>query len=108
MDDGQGYHSFLAKHEHVQRVIIFSESLWQESVVRRIVDGGVKNSVQANQAARLVEFVLHASAVGNFDHRIEFLREFVTRSDIMPRMNHRIFYSSGCDRNSDLRMVNLR
>lgn len=34
-------------HQHVQRVAIFTQCLWNEAIVKRIKDRGVQDAVQA-------------------------------------------------------------
>src|ERR1700756_5559587 len=89
MNDGQRDDCFLAEHEHVERVVIFGERLRDESVVRGIVDRGVENAVEADQAAGFVELILHAYAVRDLDYGVEFLWESVAGSDVVPGMDHR-------------------
>ena len=55
-----------------------------ETVVRRVVDGRVEDAIEADQAARFVQFMFRWSR-RNFDHAVEFLRQFVAES--VPGMN---------------------
>ena len=88
MDDGKGHNGFLAQHQHVERVVVFGERLRYEAVIRRIVNRRVEDAIKPDQAARFVEFIFHARAKRNFDHAVEFLRQLVAGSYVVPRMNH--------------------
>jgi cytochrome c-type biogenesis protein CcmE len=88
MDDGEGNYGFLAKHQNVQRVVIFRQSLRDETVVGWIVNGGVQDPVEFDQAARLVEFVLYAGARGDLNDRVEFFGKSVAGSNVVPGMDH--------------------
>ena len=61
---------FLAEDENVERIIIFGKRLRNEPVVGRIVDGGIQDAIELDQAAGLVEFVFHARSKRNFDHML--------------------------------------
>jgi hypothetical protein len=89
VNDGQRHDGFLAEDENVERVIIFGERLRNESVIGGIVDGGIENAIEADEAARFVEFILHARAERDLDDAVEFLRKFVARSDVVPGMDHK-------------------
>jgi hypothetical protein len=89
VNDGEWNYRLLAEHQHIERVVVFGEGLRDESVVGRIVDGRVEDTVEADQAAGLVQFILHAGTEGDFDNAIEFVRQFVAGSYVMPRMDHR-------------------
>jgi len=91
VDDGERDYGFLTQDENVERVVVFGEGLRDKSVICRIVNGGVENAVEADEAAGFVEFVLDAGAEGDFDDAVEFLREFVSGCDIVPGMDHRFF-----------------
>jgi hypothetical protein len=63
--------------------------LRDETVVRRIVNGGVEDAIELDQAACFIEFVLHARSERDLDDAVEFLREFVAGSYVVPGMDHR-------------------
>ena len=88
VDDRQWNDGFLAENKNVERIVIFGEGLWDESVVSGIVNGRIEDAVESDEAAVFVELVLHAGAEGDFDDAVEFLREFVAGGYVMPRMNH--------------------
>ena len=82
------------RHEHVERIVVFGERLRNEAVVRGIVDGGIEDAVEVDQAAGFVEFVLDAGAEGNLDDAVEFLRQLVAGSHVVPGMDHRKKFST--------------
>ena len=45
---------------------------------------------ELDQAAGLVQFVLHAGAEGNLNNGVELLRQFAAGSYIVPGMDHGI------------------
>ena len=71
VDQRQRHHRFLAEHQHVERIVVFGQRLRNETVVGRIVHRRVQHAVQLDQAALLVQFVLHAGAERNLDDRVE-------------------------------------
>jgi hypothetical protein len=89
VDDGQRDDGFLTENKDIERIVVFGECLRNEAVIRWVVDSGIKNAIEANQAAGLVEFILHTGAERDFDHTIEFLGKFVARSHVVPRMDHK-------------------
>ena len=91
MDDGERYDCFLTEHEHVERIVILGVRLGNEPVVCRVIDGRVEDTVEADETAGLVEFVLHAGAEGNFDNAVELVGKLVAGSYVVPGMNHRMF-----------------
>ena len=90
VNDGERDDGFLAEHEDIERVIVFGERLRNEAVVRGIVDRRVENAVEFDEAARFVEFILHARSERDLDDAVEFLRELVAGSYVVPGMNHKI------------------
>jgi hypothetical protein len=88
LDEGEGDDGFLAEDEDVERVVVFSECLGDESVIGGIVDGGVENTVELYESGLLVELVLDAATEGDLDDGVELVRELVSGSDVVPRMDH--------------------
>jgi hypothetical protein len=88
VDDGQRHDRLLAQHQHVERIVVLGQSLGDESIVGRVVDGGVENAVEFDQAAGLVELALHAGAEGTFNDRLELARQLIAGSDVVPGMDH--------------------
>src|SRR5262249_47191818 len=87
-DDRQWNNGFLAQNKNIQGIIILGKSLRDKSVIRRIVDRRIKNTIKANQAAGLVEFVFNARPERNLDNAVKFLRQLVSGSNVVPGMNH--------------------
>ena len=83
-DDG-----FLAEHQHVERIVIFGERLRDEAIVGRVIHGRIEDAVELDEAAGLVELVFHARSERDLDDRVEFLRELLAGSDVVPGMDHR-------------------
>jgi hypothetical protein len=94
VNDGERHDRILAEHEHVEGIVVFCQRLRDEAVVRGIVDGGIENAIEFDQAAGFVEFVLHARSERDLDHAIEFLRELVAGSHVVPGMDHGTVLSS--------------
>ena len=90
VDDGQGHHGLLAQHQHIERVVVFGQSLRNESVIRGIVHRRIQDAIEFDQAAGLVQFVLHAGAERNLDDGVELLRKFAAGSHVVPGMDHGI------------------
>lgn len=95
MNDGERHHSFLAQHEDIERIIVFGQRLRDEAIVRRIVDGRLEDAIELDQPAGFVQFVLHTRSERNLDHAIEFLRELVAGSYIVPGMDHGLIVAEG-------------
>jgi hypothetical protein len=89
VNDGQGDHSLLAQHQHIQRIIIFRQSLGNEAVVRRIVNSGVEHAIHLDEPTVFVQFIFDAGARWNFDNGVKLSRQFVSGRYIVPRMEHR-------------------
>src|SRR5882757_2968922 len=84
IDDGQRDYGFLAQYQHIERIVVLRERLWNKSVVCRIVNRRVENAVEFDQPADLVELILHARTKRNLDNRVELLRKQTARSDVVP------------------------
>jgi hypothetical protein len=89
VNDSQRNDWLLAEHEDVERVIVFGERLRNEAVVRRIINGRVEDAVEFDKAAGLIQFVLHARSERDLDDAVEFLRELVAGSYVVPGMDHK-------------------
>ncbi len=76
------------KHQHVERIVVLGQRLRDEAVVRRVIDGRVEHAIELDQAALLVELVLHARAERDFDDGVELLRQVLAGSDVVPCMSH--------------------
>ena len=74
VDERERDDRLLAQHQHVERVVVLGERLRDEAVVGRVVDGGVEDAVELEQAGLLVELVLDAGAERDLDDRVELLR----------------------------------
>ena len=88
MNQRERHHRLLAQHQHVERIVVFGEGLGDEAVVGGIVHGGVEHTIQLDQSADLVEFVLDARSEGDLDDAVELLRQFVAGGHVMPGMDH--------------------
>jgi hypothetical protein len=95
VDDGERHHGFLAEHQHIERIVVFGQRLRDEAVVRRIVNGRIEDAIELDQAAGFIQFVLHTGAEGDLDHAIEFLRELVAGSYVVPGMDHGFILAEG-------------
>ena len=76
-----------AKHKNVQRVAVLRPGTGDEAVVRRIVGGGIKDTVKAQRTGFLVHFVLILGALLDLDDREEILRSDAGGSNIMPKVH---------------------
>ena len=56
--DRQRHDGLLTKHQHIQRIVIFGVGLWDETIVRRIMDGAEEHTINANKPGSLIEFIL--------------------------------------------------
>jgi len=62
-----------------------------KAVVCGIVNGGVEDAIELDEAAGFVEFILHAGPKGDLDYAVEFLRKFVAREfTSCPGVDHRL------------------
>ena len=69
VDDRQRNDRFLAENENVERIVVFGERLRNETIVRGIVDGGIQDAIELDEAADFIEFVFDARSEGNFDRQ---------------------------------------
>src|ERR1700683_3980268 len=76
--------------------MVFGQRLRNKAVIRRIIHGRIKDPVEANHSAGLVEFVFHAGAQRNLDYRVEFSRDVLARTQVMPRMVHIVSLCDCC------------
>jgi len=58
---------------NVKGIVILSQRLRDESIISRIVHGGVENAVEFDQATGFIQFVLDAGSKGNLDQGLNFL-----------------------------------
>ena len=65
---------FGTQNQHVQRIVVVGQCLWNETVVGRIVGGGIENTIHQQHAGFLVEFVFDLAALRNFDDAVKVLR----------------------------------
>ena len=63
----QRRHGFLTKDQHVERIIVLGQRLWDKAVIRGVVDRRVKNAIQPQQAGFLVQLVLDAGTHRDFN-----------------------------------------
>jgi hypothetical protein len=91
MDDREWHDRLLAENEHVERIVVLGEGLGNKTIICRVIDGGVEDAVEADKAAGLVEFILHAGAERDFDYAVELLGKLVAGSYVVPGMDHRVF-----------------
>ena len=80
---------FLAEYEHIERIVVFRQRLRNEAVVRWIINCGIQDAIELDQAAGFIEFILDARSERDLDHAIEFLRELVAGCYVVPGMNHK-------------------
>ena len=88
LHEGQRDDGLLAHHQYVERVAVFGVGTRDESVIGRIVGGGVKHPVQPEQTGFLVELVFVFPALGDFDDSSEIVGPDPFFVDIMPDVLH--------------------
>src|SRR5271166_68811 len=88
LNQRQRHNRFLAQHQHVEWIVILCQRLRDEAVIGGIIHRGIKHSIQLDEPALLVQFILDAGAERNFDDGIEFPRQVFAGSDVMPGMSH--------------------
>ena len=62
VDDGQRLNWLLSEHKHIQRIAVAAEGAGDEAVVRRVVNGAVQHTVEAQEARFLIQLVLVLAA----------------------------------------------
>ncbi len=85
--DTEGDHRLLTEHEDVERIVVGTEGLRQEAIVRRIVHGAVQHSVQPQEPRPLVQLVLELGALGNLDDGSEVRLDMLAQFDVVPGMH---------------------
>jgi len=88
LDDGEGLDGLLTQDEDIERVAVIAVGAGDETVVRRVVDSGIENAIEAHEPGLFVEFVLVLAALGDLDHHREAaLNKFLVKVDIVPGMH---------------------
>lgn len=82
--DAEGRNLKLSENEHVQRVMIVTISPRQESVVSRVVDRAVENTVDSQKTGLFIQLVFDRGADRDFDHAVEDHWDLGSQFDIMP------------------------
>src|SRR5688572_27589014 len=75
-------------HQHVERIPVFVKRAGNETVVARVVHGGIQHAVETDQPRPLVELVLVAAAARDLDDRRDLLRRMNAGGEIVPRVDH--------------------
>src|SRR6185436_4814357 len=78
----------LSEHQDVERIAVQAIRLWQEAVVRGVVDRTVQDPVDPQEARGLVELVLHLRALRNLDDGPEAGLDGVHQLDVVPGVYH--------------------
>src|SRR5271156_4161315 len=95
VDDGERGYGLLTEDEDIDGIVVFGKGLRDEAVVGGIVDGGVEDAVELDEAAGLIELVLNAGAERDFDDAVELLRKLAAGSYVVPGVDHECL---PCDR----------
>ena len=66
MHKGERNHRFLAEHQNIEKIVIFGERLRDETVVREIKDGKIKNAAHANYFTGFVELIPNVRVAAGF------------------------------------------
>jgi hypothetical protein len=97
LDDGQRVDGILAEHQRVQRIAVIAEAARDEAVVGGIVDGAVKDAVQAEEARLLVQLVLVLAALRNLDDDGKgTVNLMIVDVDVMPGMHGTLLSDPSC------------
>ena len=92
IDECQGRYFLTAENKNIKRISISSHSLWNEPIMRRIMHGSVKNSIEFDQS-RTIDFKLSTRSFWDFNQRCHILRCVATWGDVIRRVCHSIFLS---------------
>ncbi len=95
-DEAEGGDGFGTEDEDVEGVAIVGEGLGDEAVVGGVVDGGVQDAVELEEAGFFVELVFVGGAKGDFDDGVELRgEESVAGRDIVPGGDGAFFFERG-------------
>src|SRR5262249_684869 len=84
------------EYQDIDRIAVVAIGARHEAVIRRIMNGAVKDAIHPQQARGLIEFVLDLRAFGNLDVRREPFLWLLGQRNIMPGMyTHRKSSSPG-------------
>jgi len=85
IDECQGRYFLTAENKNIKRISISSHSLWNEPIMRRIMHGSVKNSIEFDQS-RTIDFKLSTRSFWDFNQRCHILRCVATWGDVIRRV----------------------
>lgn len=83
-DEGHWFDRFAANHQNVQRVAIVAIGSWDETVVGRVVGGGVEYAVKDDHTGFLVQLEFLFAALGDLDNCNKLLGSDSFGVDVVP------------------------
>src|SRR5581483_11010362 len=94
---GERHNRLLAEDQNVERVIILSKRLGNETVVGGVENSRIQHSIQLDEPGLLIQFVLDVGTRWDLDYRIEVLRGTRSGVDVVPWMKHllRVLFQFG-------------
>ena len=71
LDANAREHRVVEQHEHVERIAVFAEGLFEEAVVGGVDEARVEHAVEVDTTSLVVDLVLVAAALGNLNDGVE-------------------------------------
>lgn len=84
LDQTHGLHVYRAEDQYIQRILVVTIGLRNESIICRIVDGGKKYTVQFEHSAVFVEFVFGLAAFGDLDDGVDVFGTLIAVVNMVP------------------------
>ena len=84
LDERERLNGFLAENEDVEGIVVFGVGLRDEAVVRGIKNGGVDDTIHADEAGFFVEFVFYVRPERNFDDGQKVAGDFGAGRNVVP------------------------
>ena len=91
-DKSQGINRFGSKNKNIKGIAIISQSLGNEPIVSGVINGGIKNAIELEQAGLLIQFLLVGATHWNLNNTIHNTCIcFRTRGHIVPDIGATLF-----------------
>jgi len=99
--DGAGHNGYWSDDQHIARITILRQRLRNETVVSRIVHGGMQKAIHKHRTGGFIQFVFDRnSAYGNLNHRVQIERR-VPASANLRNIHENSQYCTGSAADSD-------